>query len=849
MKMNRVSGINKYLTLKENSSMKQAAVSDFDALAAKSPRQTRDVSRTTRWLAPVLLCFQVCAQSSPFHLGFPIHHASGGEVNPYSAPIITVVDHYANGFYATDKNPLTIQAYTGEQGSWLTTSQPQCGPSGSPCGQYNFNFLPPHNGESSLRFYVNGFYTGTTLDAPYSTEVLNYRGHPGTDFAYSLGTTVYAAHDGYLFVPKNDPINGPPTNFNTFYILDASGWSTWYLHTIPGSITATFPCPTKLLPDGDTCVGGVQRGDPVATVGHQGVCCAHLHFEVRAACDFGSQVLSGCKVADPYGWEWITPDPLGTNNATQAMTSLVPLWDLATWNVVQPQVTKAVASTSANTWTITISGINFDGANISNNVITLWNRVGFYCFACGGTGSPATVTVQSATNTQIIAQVEITDTSIAFSPDVAVVKVASAPNGVGPRSLGQALSLTAATPSSFSLLLYKTPAPGGGVFLGFGGFHSATDGGQVVFNSGVDINGDNVPDLYPDFLSNASGISEVAFAGFSTISNTVIDNSGDLSFAGITKPGSAAAVYFVPVGSSTPTTIAKAGDLCPAPCPVSGSPFFLGVSGPFAISESGEVVFSAELQGTQPTPTWILYIYSPSTQAFTKIAADGLGGDLTPLGGHFSSQNLFGSVGINPTSGDVVFSDLVTGGASAGAIFRFSRSSGTLSKLIAQGDLAPPGITGTIGVPIGSLGGQNLVFYSSVTGGASAQVIGVIPNIGAASPQVILVAYQGEATGTVAGGTFDAAGYPDLPFATYGEGPGAPAVRKDGSVVFASALLGASSSTGASTDQGLFLWNGATITKVVVDNDQLSNGYTLHGVLQFSIDNIGDIWYFATSEN
>jgi len=790
------------------------------------------------------------AQSTPFVTGFPIHDASGKEVNPYTAPIVSVVDHYANGFGLKDKRVLTVEAYTGEEGSG------PCGPSGEPCGRYNRNFLPPLNGQSILHFYVNGSYVGTTTDGTSREEVLNYRGHSGYDYGYPRGTAVYAAHDGDVFMPASDPILGSPLTYNTFYMMDASGWSTWYLHTEVNSITVRTPICTivglakgEKLPDGDTCVGHVQRDDPVAVVWDTGVPSPHLHFEVRAACDFGASTLTGCKVVDPYGWEWVGNDPLGVNNPTQGMSGPAPLWDLARWNLTQPQVTGAVVAVAGNTWTITINGSNFD---TTNPVVTLWHVQNFYCFVCGDPQSPANVSVQPGTATQFTAQVQIIDTTLNLTPDLTVVKVSNGSNGPGPRSPGTTLSVptSAPPPTSYSLLLYKTPAPGGGVFLGFGGFHSATDDGQVVFNSGVDLNGDDIPDVYSDFIYSSSGLSQVAFSGFTQIFNTVMNSRGDKAFSGTNQAAgrTSAGIYLLQAGATTAIKVAQPGDTCPSPCP--GLASFLNVAGPFAIGEAGEVVFSAQLMGKTTAYTWVLYLYSPSDGSYTKVAADGSGGDATPVGGYFTSQNFFGSAGIVPSTGDVIFSDLVTAGASAGGIFRFSRATGALSKLVVQGDPASSGVTGTLGIPLGSIGGQSLVFYASVNGGNTNQVIGLIPDITVASLRTTLVASEGESTGTVAGGKFATApGNAPLPFAFYGENLGAPEVRKDGSVVFSSVLVGASSWNGSPTDEGLFLWNGRTFSKIVVDGDQLSNGRSVEGVVQFILNDVGNVYYFATTEN
>lgn len=794
------------------------------------------------------------AQALNFQIGFPIHDTPIHEINPYSAPIISVVDHYADRFGVADTPifRLTVQGYTGEQGSGL------CGLSGEPCGRYNQNFLPPLNGQSVLHFYANGNYVGNGADGPDQRKVLNYRGHSGIDYGYAEGTQVYAAHEGDLFMPSSDPILGSPTTFNTFYIRDASGWSTWYLHTEVGSITTSSPVCSIRLSNGDLCVGHVHRGDPIARVGHTGVPSPHLHFEVRAACDFGANRLAGCLVVDPYGWEWVGNDPIPINNPIQGMSHAAPLWDLATWNLTQPQVSSAIASVAGNVWTITIEGVEFDPLN---PVVTLWDVQRLYCFACGDPQSPAAVSILSKSTTQIVAQVQVVDPTVSLSPDFTVVKVSSGSSGPGPRSTGKQLSLLAnssSTPVSYSLLLYKTPAPGGGVFLGFGGFHSATDSGQVVFNSGVDLNGDNVPDEFLDFDSGPAGISQVSFSGFTQIFNTLKNDSGDTAFAATNQAAgrTSAGIYLSQASATSPIKVAQPGDTCPSPCPVIG-PSFINVAGPFAIGESGEVVFSAEVNGPTPTPTWVLYLFNPSDGSYTKVAADGVSGDVTPVGGFFTSQNFFGSVGIVPSTGDVVFSDLVTNGTSAGGIFRYARAAKKLSKLVAQGDSVPPavpsglgGVTGTLGVPLGSVGGQNLAFYASVNGGSTTQIIGLIPDTTANTPTTRLVAFEGEPTGTVAGGTFDTpSGDPPLPFAFFGQGQGAPLVRKDGSVVFSSVVVGASNANGAPTDQGIFFWDGLTITKIIVDGDPLSNGKSVQGVLQFAVSNLGSIYYFATTEN
>jgi hypothetical protein len=600
--------------------------------------------------------------------------------------------------------------------------------------------------------------------------------------------------------------------------------------------------------DGGICVGHVHRGDFVALVGHSGVCdnCAHLHFEVRTSCDFYSTNMTGCRVVDPYGWEWPTADPI-VNNSHGTTHPL--LWDIGRWGLTVPQVNGVQISVNGSNWTVTINGAGFDPQRPN---VTLWHLNGLYCFGCGGSQCGdaqswvATVTIQSATPSQIIAGVQISNSppNPAPSPDLTVVKVS---NWYGPRSTGT----LPGTLSAYSLQLFGQPAPGGGVFLGFGGFHSATDDGQVIFNSGVDLNGDGIPDGYYDFSSSSAGMAKVSVTGFTPIFNTVMNNKGDQAFSGINQGGGqhVAGIYLLPAGNASPTKVALPGDPCPAPCPVSGPPVIEGVWGPYAIGQNGEVVFSAELPGTQPTPTWILYLYSPTDGSYTKIAADGSGGDITPVGGYFTSQNFYGSVGIIPSPGDVIFSDLVTGGSSTSGIFKYSRSTKALSRIVVQGDQVPSGRTGTLEMPLGSTQGSRLVFYSTVDGGNTHQIIGTVPDVTVSNPRSQLVAYQGKATGTIAGGTFDTSDSSHLPFAFFGEGLGVPEARSGGSIVFSSQLVDAVSSDGSPTDAGLFLWDGATMTKIVVNGDPLSSGYHLAGVVQFVVDNVGNTYYFATREN
>jgi hypothetical protein len=138
----------------------------------------------------LMLYPNIWGQASSFPIGFPIHDsASNAEISPYSAPIVSVVDHYANPFGKFDSNSPTVIAYTGEIGAIgsLCTNGP-------PCGSFNLIF----NSEPALHFLVNGNFVGgdtfgAGLSVPTKNQSLGYRCHSGIDYGYALGTPVHAA--------------------------------------------------------------------------------------------------------------------------------------------------------------------------------------------------------------------------------------------------------------------------------------------------------------------------------------------------------------------------------------------------------------------------------------------------------------------------------------------------------------------------------------------------------------------------------------------------------------------------------------------------------------------------------
>ena len=750
----------------------------------------------------VLFGFCGTGTAQNFTTGFPI----AGQ-NPYTAPIITVLDHSADYFY----NPYhhSVVAYTGEMG------KDKCSPSGvlngtPPCGYYN----GAYSSTNPVQFIANGSYVGTSADSHYALNVLNYRGHSGYDYAYGQGTVVVAAADGDLYVPASDPVNNPAgaydpyCDYHTFYIYHGNGWTTWYLHTFKitvGSFSSSphGKCP-GLEPAGtygtsDTFVAHVYKGEAVATVGdwadgYAGGVGYHLHFEVRRGCDISAGITEGCMVTDPYGWEWDKGDTIGQIRCLDsqiicATAQAVPLWELSDWGVQQPIVTNVTLTGSSSSYTATISGQNFSTSPPAQ--VTLWDQNNQYWAAT----LPSSA-ITSLSSTQIVAQLSIS------TPSNYALKVRN-PNG--PRST--AIQLGVSSPiSSVPLVLDGQPAPGGGTIVSFGGFESFNNRSEAIVSAGIDTNGDGIADYFSDFQYSGGTVGILTAPGFTTISNSDIhvlrNNNGDIAFANIPNGEPVDSIWVLPSGVSSATQIIESGSACPSPCPLSGAQIIYRLFGPLAFDDAGDVAFETSLFNIQTGvgTCCFLFAYYSSDGSIVKVASDI---DATPIGGTFDFVEGY-PVTEFTADGDAIFESQISGGTSSGGIFRFSRTQG-MSKLVAQGDNAPSLIGGTLGYPefgaVGAVSGRQLVFDAPVSGGVANQFIGVIKDVTVSSPSPIIVAYQGEQTQTVALGNFSYqynSSY--LPFGHYGTEM--PWTRSDGQVVFYSNLSGAVASTGASESRG-----------------------------------------------
>jgi murein DD-endopeptidase MepM/ murein hydrolase activator NlpD len=206
-------------------------------------------------------------------------------INPMTAPMSSVFDHSLKDPYCPTGE---VVAYTGERGEVL---DPDEAPVKAKCGPlYSYQQKDPETGEF-VPFHIAGNYVGTR-----SRNSLNYEGHPAYDYAFGIGTNVYAAADGIVDtaveVPVEDDMQGRHMRISHF-----GGYQTRYLHLDTVRVKAR---------------DRVYIGQVIGTSGNSGDVAAHLHFEVRK---------DGAPV-DPYGWSGAGPDPYLVNTGTRN----VDLW-------------------------------------------------------------------------------------------------------------------------------------------------------------------------------------------------------------------------------------------------------------------------------------------------------------------------------------------------------------------------------------------------------------------------------------------------------------------------------------------------------------------------------------------
>src|SRR5579871_3253934 len=85
-----------------------------------------------------------------------------------------------------------------------------------------------------------------------------------------------------------------------------------------------------------------------------------------------------------------------------------------------------------------------------------------------------------------------------------------------------------------------------------------------------------------------------------------------------------------------------------------------------AFNDSGNVTFAASLLSplTKTAVCYFLFLYSSADGSIVKVAGDGPSGDVTPVGGTFTSGTLNLPITQITSDGDVIFLAQVTGGTS-----------------------------------------------------------------------------------------------------------------------------------------------------------------------------------------
>lgn len=791
----------------------------------------------------------------PISLTFPLLNQS-----PYAAAISSVLDHSGSRFYCDGADRRVI-AYTGEKGWADGGSDPvlTCSDNTTLNG-----FGYPASG---IAFLING----AALN-----QKLYYDGHPGYDFPHPRdpdgAPSIRAATSGRLVIPASDSINGgrpdqtptPFCRFHTFKIVAPGGaWETWYLHSrklvprfqdqIDRMTMDSFCSNNPNLTDID--LGPVTAGELIAFVGSRGVNCSprpcdgnggyHLHFDVRR---------NGL-IVDPYGWEWFGTDPLVRNPSATVQRD--PLW---LGIPVKPIITNVVVNQGTTTSTLTIQGEGFN----PNALVTLWSRDGGFplctfgpnhdeCFIKPAAGA------SNAAGTQIVVTIPVT----ALNDLVLKVKNESGPRSTGwpflqactvsgdtKRPVGSAAGARAscgpgATPTSNALILIGEAADGGGTFSSFAGFDSMNDAGDLVFEAWVDLSGNCTPtnvhncrlDDFRTFKRSGGRTTRITVPGISRAGTARINDAGDMAVGQLADPGSG-------FGSGTTVAILLVGrDGAPAKeiarwgqaTPLGGT--YYQVYGPLALSEDGDVVFQSCILNDSGTAAACNYnwVYRATTGLVTKLVSSG---ETTSIGGTFG-MNLGSAVGFTD-DGDVVFPAEIVGGTSGFGIFIAPRN-GPIRKVVAANDTAPAPIGGRLGPPRLVVGrpvaGRKLVFVAdAITGGSTTEAIIAKDDVMSGTlVDLRVIARKGQATGTDIGGTFQ----------RLSNGAGNPQVRRDGAILFDATLANATVD-GQASDWGVFLWTGRETIRVAATGQQLAGGGRVAVGSGHTLNDVGQVRYFAT---
>ncbi len=197
----------------------------------------------------------------------------GNPVTSRTAKISAIVDHSGTAIdpqstkrWGVNAKDQKVRAFNGEIGQG-----PQCPQ--EPCGY-------PSAGTTEFFAKKEINYVGVASDG--GKKILQYDGHAGYDFAYSLNTQIVAPADGTLCKAKrgDDLIYGASWDKDhSFYIKHDNDFVTWFRHSnnLEGSIEQKLTTSPNAR---------VSKGEKIARLGNfenykVGGTAVHLHFEVR----------------------------------------------------------------------------------------------------------------------------------------------------------------------------------------------------------------------------------------------------------------------------------------------------------------------------------------------------------------------------------------------------------------------------------------------------------------------------------------------------------------------------------------------------------------------------------------
>lgn len=219
-------------------------------------------------------------------------------------------------------------------------------------------------------------------------------------------------------------------------------------------------------------------------------------------------------------------------------------------------------------------------------------------------------------------------------------------------------------------------------------------------------------------------------------------------------------------------------------------------------------------------------IFLASGGSLSKVIAEG---DMTPVGGSFSFFGGYLALALND-AGAMAFRALLTGGIPLAngsvpqGIFVASRG-GTVSKVAAVGDPTPVGGTFASFTPPALNNAGEVTFGATLADGAVLQGVFLV-----SQGQIIPVVAEGDLT--PAGGRFALA---------VGVSP-PPGLNDRGEIAFSAKVIGLSPRPAS----GLFLSSRGLITKLVLDSDPTPLGGTYLGDKLFRLSNTGELLFMSS---